>query len=216
MKFSSTSPRTNKRVKKWFGYSIDEWSYGKTIKGGKYRDFQRQKVYKAEDDFYKLTNRIPSFQHKNDVIHFINGILSDKKFIRLYGEFKIINLEFIDENYETFPAWSRAYEGVNFIDMILPKWAWNAPSILHELAHGICPYNANHGALFCYVHLQLVGLVIGKEVRDSLKETYDKYKIYHKPYKLAARSAASAATATASSTRPTIGVSPTITTRPTI
>jgi hypothetical protein len=182
MIFTTNNPRRNKRVKKWFGYRLDDWCYGKIKETGD-RDFQKNKVYRAEHYYYKGTNQSNTFHSKDEVINFIKSLINSDEFVEIYGEFYILEVLLGEDKGRECNGICYVFD-TNIIAIALPKWTWNIPSIIHELAHSVGPYGVKHGPLYCYNNLILTKMALGEDTAKDLQEVYDSFGIFYEPYKL--------------------------------
>jgi len=142
------------------------------------RDFQRKAVYTAE-------RALPEHDNGHMDIHgcraFVQKVLKSKRV------FKLTHIKTNETLYRDFcqsievrdgrgTRWAKG--GRYFIS--LPKWARTKLVILHELAHSftIRRYsNAKHGPEFCHVFLNVVRMMMGKEVAGRLEESFCKQKV---------------------------------------
>lgn len=138
------------------------------------RDSQRKKVYIAERPFHQISHKYETIK---EVEQWLSKILKSEDF----STYKCYITGFkIKDGRRSRHARGWSYN--NIAGMILPRWARNKMTILHELAHGICwsMYGvrkvAGHGPEWAQIFLDLVSK-FDQEHYVKLKEEYSKLKI---------------------------------------
>jgi putative metallohydrolase (TIGR04338 family) len=144
------------------------------------RDFQKTKVYNAEDVVWgAMKHTVPFFYDVNSIVKYINKILKYKRVRKVYGRYidngPDINIEFCKRS-----TWSEA-ESHRIKIAAKGGTEIHALLIVHELAH-VFQYRmhpnarvAAHGEEFCRIYLDLLRLVFGEEMCEHMIASFDAY-----------------------------------------
>lgn len=156
----------------WFQLPRNRWIKDTPFE----RDSQKQKLYDAEGmTKWKINpqNLNPRFNSIEEIQRFVNKLTSSAWFKRRWGDRNIIVVE-LNRGYTAYARFSSIH---------LPRWAWNSTVVLHEVAHIATGHNRgpSHGRFFARTFLELVGHILGPEVRKILKEEYKKYRVKYVP-----------------------------------
>lgn len=156
-------------------------------------DFQRQRVYDAEDMLRVTLDR----QHVAPTVDFYGSTLvlpMERKFGDLDGVQRyveaILDLNWVKATWPTrakYPVRVRPRRGARFAHYQLGtiavpphkiggKWAMREFVILHELAHHLA-IGDQHGPLFVSVFQRLVSEIIGPEAGLLLMDSYAKHGV---------------------------------------
>lgn len=146
-----------------------------TTTRGKGRDFQRQKLYRAENQ--ALQKHKKKFKDHLEASRFIAKVLSNKWFIDNFMIREVIMHH--HHNNRVFARGGGAYKPNRIGRIKIPDWACSDWVILHELAHCCQEHPEGHGRNFCYIFLLLVEKFMGKEAARDLKTQYAKFDVKH-------------------------------------
>lgn len=135
------------------------------------RDFQKSKVYRAEDSIISYDGDM-TFPEVHD---FLRSIISSRWWRNRYPgitEFVVINRG------AKVTAYGSLYRGKAQVE--LPRWAWQHLVILHELTHALTRSKAPwHGREFCSIYLQLIkhfiSWLVWREMKEAFKQEGVKY-----------------------------------------
>ena len=130
------------------------------------RDFQRAKVYRAEEQCTFWKDGMQNILSKGDVLRIVQTIAH-------WANIDcptIIYPEYNDTSYNNTPAFATADS------LVLPFARANSlPFICHEMAH-VINYNSenadHHGAYFVTTYLNVVKQFIGKDASNELKKSF--------------------------------------------
>ena len=136
----------------WFGIPLEQWLHPRRNQDDSERDFQRAKVYAAEQKIFGSMCEA----YLSDPPEFYNALTGQRDFQRVYGQGWQIAVSELPRSADSATGASR---GLRQGRVQIPRWAANPPMLCHELAHCICPPWVSHGPLFCYVYLDLLALV---------------------------------------------------------
>lgn len=143
------------------------------------RDSQRQKFYDAEDAALGTPSRTEAMSLA-ECQAFVNSVVRSQWVKENFTE--------VNPNLGAF----RVTDGrgarnakANMHRIVLPKWARNRYTILHEIAHGLTPRKyAGHGREYVVNYLKLMrhfeGVAVHDMLRDSFKARGVKYKLKRK------------------------------------
>jgi putative metallohydrolase (TIGR04338 family) len=130
------------------------------------RDGQKSKVYAAEREVFpdsftdsRKEMSVPEVQR------YVNDLLREHWSRRRWGNRQVA----VTDGRGRRQAVSMGGE------IRLPAWARDPITILHELAHELCPREEWHGAIFTRTLLELVGHKLGKDAQDRLRAAYRKH-----------------------------------------
>ena len=135
----------------------------------KHRDYQRAKVYKAED-----LVKVGSIKFKSlaETQEFVNSIVKSCWYKNRFFRWSRVKVEDGRKVAYGFPT-----EG--FIHA--PKWARTNLFILHEFAHVIGRMDVpDHGKEFCALYLLLVKRWIGPDCAKELKEKFKEFGVEYR------------------------------------
>lgn len=135
----------------------------------KNRDNQKARVYRAERILqdHKSSMKpmtIPECQK------FVNRVLARQSTIKAYGKRYIL----VEHGRGGGRASGSYYSG-RYIT--LGVWARQPAVILHEIAHHLAGFDAQHGPYFATVMLKLVRQVLGKEAHEKLLGSYAYHRV---------------------------------------
>tara|TARA_R110000787_G_scaffold149669_1_gene263631 strand:- start:1379 stop:1798 length:420 start_codon:yes stop_codon:yes gene_type:complete len=131
------------------------------------KDYQVKEVYKSEEEIDIFNNgRLLS---KDEVSEYV-------KQFSIWADIETPNIFCKDEYHVTDVAQGSAKE------IFLPVFAQNPWYICHEMSHVILDSwqhveNDHHGPNFCYVYLELIGWVLGRETKKTFERTFLKNKV---------------------------------------
>jgi hypothetical protein len=131
------------------------------------KDYQVKEVYKSEEEIDIFNNgRLLS---KAEVSEYV-------KQFSIWADIETPNISCKDEYHVDDIAQGTAKE------IFLPVFAQNPWYICHEMSHVILDSwqhveNDLHGPNFCYVYLELIGCVLGRETKKTFKRTFLKNKV---------------------------------------
>ena len=126
------------------------------------KDYQVKQVYKSEEEIDVFKNgRLLS---KHEVGEYV-------KQFSVWADIETPNIVCKDEYHKTDIATGSAEE------IWLPVFAQNPWYICHEMSHVILDSwdhveNDHHGPNFCYVYLELIGWVLGREVKRTFRNVF--------------------------------------------
>jgi putative metallohydrolase (TIGR04338 family) len=138
------------------------------------RDFQKSKVYNAEDVVWgAVAHTLPHFTDIDSIIKYINKILKRKRVQKAFHH-ALLGPD-IDVEYCNRSTWSEAEcDRIK----IAARVDAHAFLVVHELAH-VFQYRlypdvsvAAHGPEFCQIYLKLTRLVFGRDLHDFLEESF--------------------------------------------
>lgn len=145
-------------------------------------DSQKQKLYDAESMAkFRIVNDLTTVKIKyvlfysiEEIQRFVDKLASSAWFKRRWGSLKITVKE---KNGHTATA--------NYSVIKLPRWAWNAVVVLHEVAHTAKKRNqgggSGHGRYFARTFLELTEHVLGKDTAKVLKEEFKRHNVKYLP-----------------------------------
>lgn len=144
------------------------------------RDYQRQRVYDAEDvALGYLGPLVRDFTDSNDLIKWLANVLNRKRVHKKFDDV-LVSWGDIEARICQRRVWSEAFGPFDFV---LAHQSANEFVALHELAH-VFQYRryrktnvAGHGPEFCGMMLDLVRAVKGLEWYETLKECYDEFGV---------------------------------------
>lgn len=168
------------------------------------RDFQRTRVYRAEWEMLDGREVLPDLESSWD---FLTKVVRRKWFVKQFPRTfealggdrwpssgridpdkyspnqRLIYLHYGDRRsgLKLKPGYRRCYAEACYTTVVLPLWARNDLTLLHELAH-ICnfyemkPVSA-HGQEFVSTYLYLVKQTLGKEVAKELETFMLSHKV---------------------------------------
>jgi len=136
----------------------------------KKRDYQRSKVYRAQGCLLGSKR----FEDLQVVQAYCDKIINSQAWKARWPN---KNMVLLKDGRGTRTAWGRnGFQGR--IELNLPKWARTERTIIHELAHGVTPTSEPaHGHVFCGIYLEMVGLFIGKDAAEKLRQGFVKYGV---------------------------------------
>jgi len=126
------------------------------------KDYQVKQVYKSEEEIDIFNNgRILS---KYEVEEYVNQF-------SIWADIDAPDIFCKDEYHVDDIAQGTAKE------IFLPVFAQNPWYICHEMSHVILDSwkhveNDHHGPTFCYVYLELIGWVLGREIRQTFRDVF--------------------------------------------
>jgi len=145
------------------------------------RDFQRSRVYKAEQGLGKYTRSSKPLPHLRTVAQcqaWIDKITRS----RWWKARAVVSKVAVFDGRGTVAA-----AGGHFGDfgkkrgwgVSLPLWARREEVILHELAHVMTPYDTQpaHGRAFCKNYLALIHRWMSKEKAAELRDSFRKQRV---------------------------------------
>lgn len=144
------------------------------------RDFQRSRVYDAEDAVWgPLSNSLLHFDSEKDLLKWINKILAYKRVLNAFPE---IAGNTVEITYCKRSKWSEAdQDHIRFAAK--GHFPIHALHVVHELAHWI-QYKkyghisiSGHGPEFVQIYLELTRITLGRDVYDLLVESFTLYKV---------------------------------------
>lgn len=136
--------------------------YSKMVSVEKSRDYQRQRVYDAENSVFSYIQQF-SF---NDAEQFVNDLCKDLKIAPIT---LVKNKQFGSDN-----GVCTAYTQSRKIK--IKKWGLNKHVLLHEIAHIIAPHGAMHNPIFTAILLHLVSLY-NPNYFDRLIQAFDAFGV---------------------------------------
>ena len=128
------------------------------------KDYQVKQIYKAEEEWPLFNNG--QLLSKDEITEFVTQI-------SIWADIKVPKIICKDEYHSGDIA-------LGFEDKIfLPVFAQNPWYICHEMSHVILynwkhVENDHHGPNFCYVYLELIAWILGRETRNKLRELFIK------------------------------------------
>ena len=136
-------------------------------------DPQALDVYDAEEAvFMQGRSFIRRFPTMYDVERYIGHVVRSDWWASLESP------EFVDIEYITAAGFAaEATREGEHGRILLPRWAWNRPIILHELTHLVTWRGQAHGPRFAYRRLEAEELF--GSIRDArrLQQTFDEYGV---------------------------------------
>ena len=128
------------------------------------KDYQVKQVYKSEEEIDIFNNgRILSREEVEEYV----------KQFSIWADIDPPEISCKDEYHVSDVAQGSADK------IFLPVFAQNPWYICHEMSHVILDswnhvQNDHHGLNFCYVYLELIAWVLGREVRDTFRKVFKK------------------------------------------
>jgi len=128
------------------------------------KDYQVKQVYKSEEEIDIFNNgRILSREEVEEYV----------KQFSIWADIDPPEISCKDEYHVSDVAQGSADK------IFLPVFAQNPWYICHEMSHVILDswkhvQNDHHGPNFCYVYLELIAWVLGREVRDTFRKVFKK------------------------------------------
>jgi putative metallohydrolase (TIGR04338 family) len=144
------------------------------------RDFQRARVYKAEEEAFRNDSLLDSI---------LPSLEECEKYVRRVVRMKRLScIEYAPDHHSHTlkQGWMPVIKdarGSVFAralgdEIRLPHWARKRWVILHELTHLLMPRHlSSHGWEFCATYLKVVQYAEGREVRDRLKAAFQKHRV---------------------------------------
>ena len=134
------------------------------MKEAKFRDFQRIKVYRTEEEWSGYTcGRELSHRHSRNLINSIS-------------EWAGIEPPIIMLNSRN-PKGQIAFNATGNSELIrIPLWAENIPTICHEMAHVINSRQGNfdgHGPNFCGLLIEIIHEFMGRDLGNELQWLFE-------------------------------------------
>ena len=126
------------------------------------KDYQVKQVYKSEDEIDIFNNsRLLSKQEVEEYV----------KQFSIWADIEIPSIFCKDEYHVNDIAKGSAGE------IFLPVFAQNPWYICHEMSHVILDSwehieNDHHGPKFCCVYLELIGWVLGREIKQNFRKAF--------------------------------------------
>jgi len=134
------------------------------------RDYQRSKLYKAENKALKPFRK--KFKDHLEASRFIAKVISNKWFI---DNFNIRNITMHHDRRSKVSARAGClYKPNPSGKIIIPDWACNDWVILHEIAHCCQTQPEAHGRQFCFIFLHLVRKFMSKDASQALEREFKK------------------------------------------
>ena len=137
----------------------------------KKRDFQRSKVYKAEDEAFTELGMYkgdePEFKTTDECKKWIKENVLP--LLKDYGIKKVVVKDGRGRR--------RAGAFGDRMTITLPKWSRRRWVILHEMAHIPMPNDEGHGDMFCALYILLVRALLGGEYAEKLIEKFDEHGV---------------------------------------
>lgn len=158
----------------WYELPKERWkdhlNYG-------YRDSQRQKLYDAEScTRHEIKESNIKFSSIEEIQKFTDKLVSSAWIKKRFKN--VIAIKVIQQN-----KGRTAY--AQFGNIHLPKWSWNMIVVLHEISHILHKRSpipgTSHGRFFARCFLELVGHVMGLEVKKVLKKYYKIERVKYTP-----------------------------------
>ena len=149
------------------------------------RDYQRSKVYAAEDKAFHLSNP-PEFKTMEECRAFAETILSSQYWKSCGGlkRFKLVD----GRGRRRACSLGRSGKGTNAY--ALPRWARSRWVIIHEFSHGLTAYTHDgapwHGSIFCSHYLSLVRELLGNESAMRLEDSFIEHGVKYRTLNQAA------------------------------
>ena len=143
-----------------------------TSPSGPPNDPQVERLYAAEETVIVEIGR--RFRRWADVAAFFDAVMSDDRFHESFNE---APLEIEVQRRSRSARASVAVPGDRVI--WIRDGAWNAITILHELAHLAQPTDEPHGPEFAAAELELVRLFCGFEAFIALRSAFDAHDVGH-------------------------------------
>ena len=128
------------------------------------KDYQVKQVYKSEEEIDIFNNgRILSREEVEEYV----------KQFSIWADIDPPEISCKDKYHVSDVAQGSADK------IFLPVFAQNPWYICHEMSHVILDswkhvQNDHHGPNFCYVYLELIAWVLGREVRDTFRKVFKK------------------------------------------
>ena len=147
------------------------------------KDPQAERLYNAQEHAFTTRKRrvgpfttVRSFESPlrsmNEVLRFSSRIVRSRWWTERGGP------SYVELHHETeWNGSARAYRWSfdrDSADVWLPRWAWNKPIVLHELAHLIATRGQPHGPTFAGVLLEMHELFVGKRSAKKLSAAFEK------------------------------------------
>jgi putative metallohydrolase (TIGR04338 family) len=137
---------------------------------GRPRDFQRSKVYAAEQSLKEMTS--VDFSSADEQVAYTKHVATSSLVRALWPAYRGDRIEVrIHRGHAT----SRAWVATNKI--AFSKQHRSKMIVLHELAHLVCPITARHGPDFVHAYLQLVKAFMPMDVYIRLKSAMDERNV---------------------------------------
>lgn len=134
------------------------------------RDFQRKRVYRSEWACRFDHRKIGSLE---ECQAYVDELLFDPAL----NYFRSVNPITVVQG----RGWTSAQATFNWEQgnvMVLPDWAQNEFTIIHELAHFAIPFRcADHGPEFVWTELQLLQRTFGKRDADEFRGWLSHYRV---------------------------------------
>lgn len=150
------------------------------VRPNHYRDGRKQKLYDAENNI-RHQFKIPTFGSIEEIDAYIRSLINDPWIRKRWKEVRDEDFLVTLVHKSSGAAEARRMD----LKIWLPKWAWNTLTVLHEFTHLLVPsgFGPGHGRYFARSLLELVGHVLGKEVREALRREYVKFGVQYQPLK---------------------------------
>ncbi len=131
----------------------------------RYRDNQKARLYLAErviqENKYPVSGKKLKPMTIAECQKFVDRVLRRKSIIKVYGYRSLVVV-----------AGRGGGRAFGYRAISLGVWARQPVVILHEIAHHLAGFNAQHGPEFATVMLKLVRTVLGKEDYEKLLGSY--------------------------------------------
>jgi putative metallohydrolase (TIGR04338 family) len=136
-------------------------------------DYQRKKVYDSEEIFERIQKH-KKWKTMKGCQDYVDNLINSRWFRNRWGKRNIV-LEAGSRKSKNALAY------INEQKIVLPKWAREEVTILHEVAHCLMPNSiSDHSKEFCETLLKLIEYKLGKKARDRLKTIYLINKVKYK------------------------------------
>lgn len=140
----------------------------------KTRDFQRKRVYDAEEI---LKDRSRRFETVEEIEAYTKKITRSRWFKKRWPRLKRLDIW----NGRANSRGLGSYRGLGWGVLRLPRWCRWESYILHELAHVVTgtqyKFVPFHGREFCKNYLALIGRWMGKEAAKDLRQSFREHRV---------------------------------------
>lgn len=168
------NPVRNKLKGKWYNRKYSDWKIADY-------DIQKQKLYATEYIFFEKERFAKHLKTKEAAIKFIENLIEKPEFIKRFGKY-VLDEESISIRKSKHSTVSEAHiYDTNYIHIVFSRVYAPEYIALHELAHCICPSVEGHGALFCRVYSDLIGIHYGDEKKEKFKDLLKEMGVEYKP-----------------------------------
>lgn len=125
------------------------------------RDFQRKRVYTAEDRCPAMRAEYVTDIH--ELRAWVKQITEHRVFLYFYPQYHASGITVLDGRGRSRALGSpRGY-------IKMPRWTRSKLVVLHEIAHVVSPWTELHGELFCQNYLTLVRYILGEPEHHALQ-----------------------------------------------